>query len=237
MSLRGTRVIYECVWQDVPGALRARRGRRRLERAARRFTTTGTAFAVKTLLGWYRTGSTFRPRIAWLSTYLGHREPRYTYHYLSAAPDLLAHAARLLNDAQAVTAMTLVAPTLQAFFTDRLTRQLQASPRTIASYRDTLRLLLCFTHEHTGKQPAALDWDDLNEDADLRVPRAPRDRRRQHAAKTRNLRLTAIRSLFKYAALQTSRAREHDRAGAVDPTQTPSATARSRSSPRRRPPR
>ena len=41
--------------------------------------------------------------------------------------------------------MTLVAPTLQAFFTDRLTRQLQASPRTIASYRDTLRLLLCFT--------------------------------------------------------------------------------------------
>ena len=41
-------------------------------------------------------------RIAWLSTYLGHREPRYTYHYLSAAPELLAHAARLLNDAQAV---------------------------------------------------------------------------------------------------------------------------------------
>ena len=44
--------------------------------------------------------------------------------------------------------MTPVAPTLQAFFTDRLTRQLQASPRTIASYRDTLRLLLCFTQEH-----------------------------------------------------------------------------------------
>jgi hypothetical protein len=33
---------------------------------------------------------------------LQHREPRYTYHYLSAAPDLLAHAARLLNDAQQV---------------------------------------------------------------------------------------------------------------------------------------
>ena len=51
--------------------------------------------------------------------------------------------------------MTLVAPTLQAFFTDRLTRQLQASPRTIASYRDTLRLLLCFTLERTGQQPAS----------------------------------------------------------------------------------
>ncbi len=47
--------------------------------------------------------------------------------------------------------MTPVAPTLQAFFTDRLTRQLQASPRTIASYRDTLRLLLRFTQEQTGK--------------------------------------------------------------------------------------
>src|SRR6185312_14819707 len=57
------------------------------------------------------------------------------------------------------TVMTPVAPTLQAFFTDRLTRQLQASPRTIASYRDTLRLLLCFTQEHTGKQPARLEPD------------------------------------------------------------------------------
>ena len=44
--------------------------------------------------------------------------------------------------------MTPVAPTLQAFFTDRLTRQLHASPRTIASYRDTLRLLLRFAQEH-----------------------------------------------------------------------------------------
>jgi hypothetical protein len=49
--------------------------------------------------------------------------------------------------------MTLVAPTLRAFFTDRLTGQLQASPRTIASFRDTLRLLLCFTQETTGNSP------------------------------------------------------------------------------------
>ena len=60
------------------------------------------SFAVKTLLGWYQQGVDVPSRISWLSTYLGHREPRYTYHYLSAAPDLLAHAARLLNDAQAV---------------------------------------------------------------------------------------------------------------------------------------
>ena len=60
------------------------------------------SFAVNTLLGWYRDGVDVPSRISWLSTYLGHREPRYTYHYLSAAPDLLAHAARLLNDTQAV---------------------------------------------------------------------------------------------------------------------------------------
>ena len=47
--------------------------------------------------------------------------------------------------------MSAVAPTLQAFFTDRLARQRQVSPRTIASYRDTLRLLLCFAQATTGK--------------------------------------------------------------------------------------
>jgi site-specific recombinase XerD len=97
--------------------------------------------------------------------------------------------------------MTPVAPTLQAFFTDRLTRQLQASPRTIASYRDTLRLLLCFTQEHTGKQPARLDWDDLTETV-ISSFLTHLETDRHNSARTRNLRLTAIRSLFKYAALR-----------------------------------
>jgi site-specific recombinase XerD len=97
--------------------------------------------------------------------------------------------------------MTLVAPTLQAWFTDRLTRQLQASPRTIASYRDTLRLLLEFTRRSTGKQPAALDWDDLDEPL-ISSFLDHLETGRHNAAKTRNLRLTAIRSLFKYAALK-----------------------------------
>ena len=97
--------------------------------------------------------------------------------------------------------MTPVAPTLQAFFTDRLTRQLQASPRTIASYRDTLRLLLCFTQETTGKQPAKLDWDDLNETL-ISAFLEHLETDRHNTPRTRNLRLTAIRSLFKYAALR-----------------------------------
>ena len=97
--------------------------------------------------------------------------------------------------------MTPVAPTLQAFFIDRLTRQLQASPRTIASYRDTLRLLLCFTQQQTGRQPAELDWDDLNETV-ISAFLGHLEADRGNSARTRNLRLTAIRSLFKYAALR-----------------------------------
>jgi integrase len=59
-------------------------------------------FAVRTLLGWYRDGVDVQARLPLLATYLGHREPRYTYHYLSAAPELLGHAARLLEHTQAV---------------------------------------------------------------------------------------------------------------------------------------
>src|SRR4051794_19559151 len=95
--------------------------------------------------------------------------------------------------------MTLVAPTLQAFFSDRLTRQLQASPRTIASYRDTLRLLLCFVHDTTGTAPSALDWDELDEPVIVAFLEHL-ERVRGNSARTRNLRLTAIRSLFRYAA-------------------------------------
>ncbi|MGH8720917.1 MAG: tyrosine-type recombinase/integrase [Burkholderiales bacterium] len=97
--------------------------------------------------------------------------------------------------------MTLIAPTLQAFFTDRLTRQLQASPRTIASYRDTLRLLLRFVQETTGKQPSSLEWGDLDETL-IAAFLEHLEAERGNGARTRNLRLTAIRSLFRYAALR-----------------------------------
>jgi integrase/recombinase XerD len=51
------------------------------------------SFAVRTLLRWYRAGDDVQAKIPSLSTYMGHREPRHTYHYLSAAPELLALAA------------------------------------------------------------------------------------------------------------------------------------------------
>jgi site-specific recombinase XerD len=97
--------------------------------------------------------------------------------------------------------MTAIAPTLQAFFTDRLTKQLHASPRTIASYRDTLRLLLRFAHDQTGTVPSALDWDDLDEPL-IAAFLEHLETDRHNSARTRNLRLTAIRSLFHYASLR-----------------------------------
>lgn len=56
-------------------------------------------FAVSTLAKWYREGVDVGARLPWLSTYLGHREPRYTYWYLSATPELLALAAERLEQA------------------------------------------------------------------------------------------------------------------------------------------
>lgn len=97
--------------------------------------------------------------------------------------------------------MTLIAPTIQAFFSDRLAGQLQASPRTIASYRDTLRLLLNYTHQQTRKTPSALDWDDLNQEL-IAGFLEHLETARGNVPKTRNLRLTAIRSLFTFASLQ-----------------------------------
>jgi site-specific recombinase XerC len=97
--------------------------------------------------------------------------------------------------------MTAIAPTLQAFFTDRLIRQRDASPRTIASYRDTLQLLLAFIKDRTGKQPAALHWDDLDA-ATISAFLDHLQASRGNSARTRNLRLTAIRSLIRWASLR-----------------------------------
>jgi site-specific recombinase XerC len=58
--------------------------------------------------------------------------------------------------------MTLLAPTLEAFFTQRLMTQRQASPHTISGYRDTMRLLLSFAAKRSGKSPSKLDISDLD---------------------------------------------------------------------------
>src|SRR6266480_1489612 len=97
--------------------------------------------------------------------------------------------------------MSTLAPTLQAFFTDRLARQRQASPHTIAAYRDAIKLLLTFAAQQTGKPPSRLDIADL--DAPLIGAFLNQlETGRGNSTRTRNARLAAIHSLFRYAALR-----------------------------------
>ena len=97
--------------------------------------------------------------------------------------------------------MNTLAPTLQAFFTDRLARQRQVSGHTITAYRDAFKLLLAFAEQQTGKPPSRPDIADL--DAPLIgafLNHLETDR--GNSARTRNARLAAIHSLFRYAALR-----------------------------------
>ena len=96
--------------------------------------------------------------------------------------------------------MSALAPTLQAFFTDRLVRERGASPRTIASCRDTWRLLVDFAARRSRRSPSSLDIDDV----DASVVAAFLEHleiERRNSVRTRNVRLAAIRSFFSYAAL------------------------------------
>jgi site-specific recombinase XerD len=93
------------------------------------------------------------------------------------------------------------APLLQSFFTRRLMQQKQVSPHTIVSYRDTFRLLLRFAEQRLKKPPSRLSLDEIDAPFigsflhDL-------EKNRGIAARSRNLRLTAIRSFFHFVAFE-----------------------------------
>jgi integrase len=103
VSVRGTRLIY-AVAQDVFRRLCDQTGVRAGSASRPRIHDFRHSFAVTTLLEWYRTGQDVEARLPWLSTYLGHRDPRSTYWYLSAAPELLALAAGRLELSRGVIA-------------------------------------------------------------------------------------------------------------------------------------
>src|SRR5258708_2254791 len=95
--------------------------------------------------------------------------------------------------------MTVLAPTLQAFFTDRLRQQRHASDETVRAYRDTWRLLLGFAVARTGKQPCSLDIGDIDSDL-IAAFLNHLELDRHNSVRTRNARLSAIHSLFHFAA-------------------------------------
>lgn len=91
---------------------------------------------------------------------------------------------------------------LETFFTRRLIAQRKASPHTIASYRDTFRLLLQYAEKQLAKAPSRLTIEDLNAPF-LGAFLDDLESARTNGARSRNLRLTAIRSFFRFAALET----------------------------------
>ena len=161
------------------------------------------SFAVHTLIGWYRTGQDPDREMIKLTPISG----------TAAGPHLLVHrgcprAPRACQPTRrdlprrggsAMTSMTL-AVLLQHFFTDRLCTQMQASPHTIAGYRDTFRLLLRFASAELGRPPTRLAVEDL--DVELIGNFLTHiETTRSNSARSRNTRLAAIRSFFRFVAL------------------------------------
>jgi integrase/recombinase XerD len=209
VSAAGTRLVYRTVQQTFSTLLRRAGLTPRSDRCRPRIHDARHSFAVRTVLGWYRDGVDVQARLPWLSTYLGHRKPACTYWYFSAVPELVflssPRAARPRGRATRTQpggpAMSILAPTLEAYFTERLIGQRHASPNTIAAYRDAWRLLLRFVSARTGKQPCQLDLADL--DAPLIgafLDHLEADR--HNSPRTRNARLAALRSFFFFAALR-----------------------------------
>jgi site-specific recombinase XerD len=97
--------------------------------------------------------------------------------------------------------MTALAPAVESFFTEYLTAQRGASPHTIASYRDTLRLLFTWIREQSGTRPSDLDFTDVDA-ATVSGFLAMLEKERHNTGKTLSQRLAAIHSLFRHAAVR-----------------------------------
>ena len=100
-----------------------------------------------------------------------------------------------------MTATTRLAPLLEHFFMQRLMQERRVSPHTISSYRDTFRLFLKFTQQRLHKSPSALVFEQI--DAPLIVAFLDYlEKQRGLSVRSRNLRLTAIHSFFRYIAFE-----------------------------------
>jgi integrase/recombinase XerD len=97
--------------------------------------------------------------------------------------------------------MTTLAPTLEAYFTDRLLCQQRVSPNTVASYRDAFRLLLAFVQQKTDTPPSRLALTQLDAPT-IGAFLEYLEHERDNSPRTRNIRLAAIHSFFQYCALR-----------------------------------
>jgi integrase/recombinase XerD len=95
----------------------------------------------------------------------------------------------------------VVAPLVQTFFADHLLRHKRASPQTVSAYRDAFRLLFRFLHDTQGIEPAALRLQDMNASS-LLAFLDHLEKQRGNAARSRNARLAAFRSFFRFVALR-----------------------------------
>src|SRR5215468_9197286 len=97
---------------------------------------------------------------------------------------------------------TSLAPLLERFFTQRLMQERRVSPHTIGSYRDTFRLLLKFAQQHLHKAPCRLLFEDI--DAPMVTAFLDHlEKQRGLSVRSRNLRLTAVHSFFRYLAYES----------------------------------
>src|SRR2546421_5871530 len=99
-----------------------------------------------------------------------------------------------------MTILTSFPAMLERFFTQRLMQQRQASPHTISSYRDTFRQFLKFIQQRLHKPPSCLNFEEI----DAPLIAAFLDGLEKHglSVRSRNLRLTALHSFFRYAAFE-----------------------------------
>ena len=153
---------------------------------------------------WYRSGQDPERRLPLLSAYLGHVHVADTQWYLEGSPELMRRGDATAGAALGGSAMstpTSLAALLERFFTQRLMQQRQASPHTISSYRDTFRQFLKFTEQRLHKAPSRLTFEEI--DAPLIVAFLDDlEKHRGVSTRSRNLRLTALRSFFRFAAFE-----------------------------------
>ncbi len=150
-------------------------------------------FACATFEDCYKAGSDVQARPPLLSAYLGHVDPDLNGLVLVGQAGTAGDGRRALGATLGGRAMNSLAPLLQSFFTERLVAQRRVSPHTVASYRDTFRLLLRFAEDRTGKAPSQLGLADL--DAGLIGAFLDHlERQRHNSVRTRNARLVATQS-------------------------------------------